>query len=399
MVRRIILIILDGLGVGALPDAGQYGDGGSNTIGNLARRLGGLDLPNLTALGIGNLTEIQGVPPTPDTRGAHGRCAELSAGKDSISGHWEIMGVVTETPFPVYPDGFPDELLADFANRIGREVLSGKPASGTEIIDRLGDEHVRTAKPIVYTSADSVFQIAAHEKIIPVEELLELCRRARELLQGVHGVARVIARPFVGTSGKYRRTTNRHDFPLPPPAHVLDRLNQAGVPVIGIGKIGDLYAHRAISSEIHTRSNAEGMTAILDQTDPFRTGLVMANLVDFDQNWGHRNDCEGFAAGLQQFDRWLPALWKTLTPGDLVIVTADHGVDPTTRSTDHSREYVPVLTCGPGLPAGVNIGTRTTFADIGATVAEAFSVRPMPVGISFLQQLTRSSTVGSGGGE
>lgn len=379
-INRIVLIVLDGVGVGALPDADFYGDAGSDTLGNLSRAVGPLDLPNLERLGLGHLTEICGLRNHRPVLGTFGKCAERSVGKDSISGHWEMMGVVTETPFPVYPDGFPDDLLAEFSRRIGRPVLWGKPASGTEIIARLGDRHVATGAPIVYTSVDSVFQIAAHEEVIPPAEQYRICRVARELLQGRHGVGRVIARPFTGSAGDYFRTPNRHDFSLPPPPHLLDRLDAAQIPVVGIGKIDDLYAHRGIGKVVPTRDNRDGMEKIAAEMRSTRRGLIMANLVEFDQNWGHRNDAGGFKSGLEAFDRFLGPLVGSLAPGDALIITADHGVDPTTPSTDHSREYIPFLACGRHVQADHPVGIRKSFADIGATLAEIFSVPPPPAG-------------------
>ncbi|MDT8389408.1 MAG: phosphopentomutase [Lentisphaeria bacterium] len=374
---RVILIVLDGVGVGALPDAADYGDAGNDTLGNLSQAVGGLRLPRLESMGLGHLTAVLGVPPCPAAIGGFGTCRELSAGKDSISGHWELMGVVTERPFPVYPDGFPADLLKTFTRLTGHETLFGKPASGTEIINRLGQEHRRTGALIVYTSADSVFQIAAHEDVVPVAELYRVCAVAREFLRGEHGVARVIARPFTGEPGAFTRTPGRHDYALAPPPHVLDALTAAEIPVTGIGKIDDLYAHRGISKVITTVDNQDGMEKTRAELNVTPHGLIMTNLIQFDQDWGHRNDCEGFKQGLESFDRWLGDFFQAMSARDTVIITADHGVDPTTASTDHSREHVPFLIAGPRVPGHETLGERGSFADVGATVAKLFGL-PRP---------------------
>ncbi len=387
-----IVIILDGVGVGALPDAADYGDAGHDTLGHTAAAVGGLALPNLGALGLGNLHAVAGVPPVPAPRACWGRMAEISKGKDSTTGHWELMGVVTARPYPTYPRGFPSDVLAAFTDATGYGVLGNKPASGTEIIRELGNEHVATGKLIVYTSADSVFQIAAHEEVVPLAELYRVCEIARRLLVPPHEVSRVIARPFLGAAGDYRRTPNRRDFSVEPPDELLlPQLAAAGVAVRAIGKISDLYAHKGVTARIVSKSNAAGMAALSALYAEVGAGpsLILLNLVDFDMLWGHRNDPVGMARDLEAFDRWLGGFLPELRDGDLLMLTADHGNDPTTASSDHSREYVPLLATWGGFRAGVaaaggDLGTRSTFGDLGATLAEYFG-RPAPrLGTSFL---------------
>lgn len=386
ILKRAIVVIIDGVGIGELPDAAKYGDNGSNTLGNLAKAVGGLQLPNLEKLGLGKIEPILGLDGNLEAEGNYGKMAEVSPGKDSTTGHWELAGVLLSHPFPTYPKGFPDEIIREFTRLTGLEVLGNKAASGTEIIKELGEEHVRTGKPIVYTSADSVFQIAAHEEVIPREKLYELCRTARKMLQGKHAVARVIARPFVGHSAEdFTRTKYRKDFSLPPPAPTLHQiLQREGIPTVGIGKINDLYALAGIQKSVYTKTNSEGMQAILKELDETITGFIMANLVDFDMLWGHRNNPDGFYQGLRAFDNWLPEFREKLSQEDLVIITADHGNDPTTPSTDHSREYVPVLAFGPSFKKNRNLGTRKSFADMQATLAEFFGVEGTGKGTSFL---------------
>lgn len=383
-VNRVVLIILDSVGAGALPDADRYGDAGSNTLANTARAVGGLRLPNMGRMGLGRITDILGVPPDPAPIGAFGRMAEASAGKDTTIGHWELMGIHSPRPLPTYPNGFPRDLMRRFEQAIGRETLGNYPASGTEIIKELGEEHMRTGKPIVYTSADSVFQIAAHEDVIPIEELYAMCRTARALLTGEHNVGRVIARPFVGEPGHFTRTERRRDFSAPPPAPtVLDHLTQAGIPVIAVGKIEDIFAGQGITEAVHTKDNADGMDQTLAYMERVERGLIFANLVDFDMVYGHRNNAEGYARALEAVDARLPEFRARLRSGDVLILTADHGCDPTTPSTDHSREYVPLLIAGPHVRAGVDLGTRAAFADVGATIADWFGVRGTGFGTSF----------------
>jgi len=383
---RAFLIVLDGVGVGALPDAADYGDVGSHTLLHVAEAVGGLDLPRLEALGLGRLLALPGVRAIADPRGAWGRMAERSKGKDSTSGHWEMSGLVLERAFPVYPHGFPLPLLDRWSERIERGWIGNVAASGTTIIERMGAEHQRSGKLIVYTSADSVFQVAAHESTVPVEKLYEACRVARAMLLGEHAVGRVIARPFTGEPGAYRRTERRRDFSLEPPdATLLDRLSERGHPVITVGKVDQLFAGRGVSDAIHTGSNAEGEEVLADLARRRGEGLVFANLVDFDQQYGHRNDPAGFAQALENFDERLGEILSHLRDDEMCLVTADHGNDPTTPSTDHSREYVPLIVAGRRVRAGADLGTRETFADVAATLAELFGVKAPASGTSFLR--------------
>ena len=384
---RIIVIVLDGAGVGALRDADVYGDEGSNTLGNIARQVP-LRVPTLRSLGLGRIVDLGSHPGFEGTVGAVGRMAELSKGKDSVTGHWEMMGIVLDRPFPVFPDGFPKELIGAFEQRIGRGTLGNYAASGTAIIVELGVEHMRTGKPIVYTSADSVFQIAAHEDVIPLEEQYRISSVAFELVVAGYGVGRVIARPFVGQPGAFVRTANRRDFAMAPAAEtVLDRLTAAGIPVIAIGKIEDLFARRGITRAIHTKNDDEGVDVVSSEVASTPGGLIFANLVDFDTLYGHRNDVPGYAANMERFDARLKDLIPRLRPDDLLVITADHGNDPTTPSTDHSREHVPLLVTGPRVKSGVDLGIRATFADLGQTIADNFGVGPMTFGTSFLGDL------------
>jgi phosphopentomutase len=379
---------MDSVGIGELPDAASYGDEGSNTVGNIAREVA-LAVPTLRSFGLGRLVRLDELEP-PAAAASFGRMAERSPGKDSVTGHWEMAGLVLDRPFPVFPDGFSPEVIAAFEARIGRKVLANKAASGTGIIDELGAEHVATGCPIVYTSADSVFQIAAHEDVVPIAQLYEWCEIAFELVGKGLGVGRVIARPFVGASGAWERTSNRRDFALDPFAPtLLDRLHDAGVPVIAVGKIDDLFAGRGITRAVHTTSDDDGMDAIGHALATIDRGLVFANLVDFDTLYGHRNDVAGYAANLERFDARLTKILPLLQHEDLLIVTADHGNDPTTPSTDHSREYVPVFAWGERVKRGTDIGTRETFADLGQTVADVFGVGPLEHGTSFLKEIAQ----------
>jgi phosphopentomutase len=385
--QRAIVVVLDSVGVGELPDAAAYGDAGSDTIGNIAR-LVPLKLPTLRALGLGRVAAIGGAVPVDAPTAAVGRMAEASAGKDSVTGHWEMMGIVLHYPFPVFPNGFEPDLIDEFSRLSGRRVIGNTAASGTEIIKELGTEHMRTGSLIVYTSADSVFQIAAHEDVVPVPELYRLCRVAYKLVCEGLGVGRVIARPFVGKPGAFKRTANRHDFALPPPDEtLLDRVKAAQLPVIAIGKIQDLFAGRGITQAFHTASDEQGMDEVERQVGSASRGLIFANLVDFDTQYGHRNDVEGYARNLEWFDGRLARLLPRLNPTDLLVVTADHGNDPTTPSTDHSREYVPLLVTGSRIRAGADLGTRSTFADLGQTLAELFGVGRLVHGTSFLPEV------------
>lgn len=384
MQRRVIIIVLDSVGIGALPDAGEYGDAGCHTLGNIARLQGGLRLPNLANLGLGNIERLEGVASKPAPEGNYGKMAELSKGKDTTTGHWEMAGVILEKALPTFPQGFPQEFIAEYEAAIGRKVLGNEVASGTEIIQSLGEEHVRTGKPIVYTSADSVFQVAAHEEVIPLQELMRICQLAREMLKDELQVGRVIARPFLGASGQFYRTANRHDFALEPPEKtLLEYIRDKWLAVCGVGKIKDIYTGRGISDFVTTEGNAEGLDKTLEYMGKIESGLLMTNLVDFDMLYGHRNDVQGYAKALEEFDRRLPEIRAALRPKDMLVITADHGCDPTYPGTDHTREYVPLLVCGSNLHKGVNLGVRSTFADLGATVAEYLGTEPLPKGKSF----------------
>ena len=384
--KRAAIIVLDGVGIGAAPDADRYGDVGSDTLGNLSRAVGGLVLPNLQRAGLGNIARLEGVDPSVPAQAAWGRLLPQSAGKDSTTGHWEIAGVHLARPFPTYPAGFPKEVIDAFAARTGRGVIGNCVGSGTAVIDTFGPEHQRTGAWIVYTSADSVFQIAADEDLIPLDELYRGCETAREMLAPPHDVSRVIARPFRGSLGRYERTANRRDYSLQPPEPtLLDALADAGVPREGIGKIDDLFAGRAIESR-HVGNNAEGTRLIIDWLGGNRSGLLFCNLVDFDQLYGHRNDAPGFHQALRAFDAALPDIRAALREDDLLFVTADHGNDPTTPSTDHARESVPLLAFGPRVRPSP-IGDRPTFSDLGATVADWFGLAFRGRGTSFLHEL------------
>jgi len=388
MITRVILIVLDGVGVGEMPDAAAYGDAGSHTLAHVAEAVGGLKMPNLEALGLGHIGDIAGVRRMGNPDACFGKMGSLSKGKDTTTGHWEIAGIVKDDPFPTYPAGFPPDIIEAFQKTIGRRVLGNRPASGTEIIKELGEEHLRTGSPIVYTSADSVFQIAAHERVIPVDELYRMCRAARKLLMPPHQVARVIARPFVGEPGAFVRTELRRDFSVEPPGRtLLDELRSSGLPVVAIGKIEDLFNSRGISRAVHTAHNAAGMDETLRSLKTLPRGLVFVNLVDFDTLYGHRNDAIGFARALEEFDAWLPEVLGVMQPADLLCLTADHGNDPTTPSTDHSREYVPLLAYGPRLTRGVNLGTRMSFSDLGQTITDALGAKRLASGESFLDAL------------
>ena len=386
---RVFLTVMDSVGVGELPDAAAYGDQGSDTIGNISRVVP-LRLPTLCSFGLAHVARVKDMIRVATPAGAFGRMAERSPGKDSVTGHWEIAGVVLDRAFPTFPDGFPRETIAEFERRIGRKTIGNIAASGTAIIDELGPEHMRTGAPIVYTSADSVFQIAAHEEVIAVPDLYRICEIAYELVGQGMGVGRVIARPFVGQPGAFVRTANRHDYALPPSGTtLLDAMTAAGQPVHAIGKVQDLFAGRGITTAVHTRSDDDGMDAIERAMATGGAGLTFANLVDFDTLYGHRNDPSGYAANLERFDARLARLTSALRPRDLLVVTADHGNDPTTPSTDHAREYVPVFLVGERVRAGVDLGTRETFADLGQTIADIFGVGPLAHGTSFLRDVLK----------
>jgi phosphopentomutase len=384
--ERVIWIVLDSVGIGEMPDAAAYGDVGSDTLGNIARQRA-LHLPNFSRLGLTNIKPLTGLPADPAPAGSYGKCALASPGKDTTTGHWEMVGIHLEKPFPLFPNGFPRELLQEFEDRIGRATIGNKAASGTEIIKELGEEHVQTGSPIIYTSADSVFQIAAHEDVIPLWEQYKICETARELLRGPYEVGRVIARPFTGEPGAFARTSNRHDYAVPPPpGMLLDQLAAKKIAVHSVGKIFDVFLGRGISVYDKTKSNADGMRVTLEAMDVTKQGLIYVNLVDFDMLFGHRNDVEGYARALEEADAWVPSLLAAMGDKDLVIFCADHGCDPTTPSTDHSREYTPLVCYSPGAPGGVNLGTRATLSDIGQTVAENFGTGILK-GTSFLHEL------------
>lgn len=389
-IQQAIVIVLDSVGIGDAPDAQAYGDFGSNTLGNTARAVGGLALPNLEKLGLGNLGEFQGIAKTEAAQGAFGRLTEVSAGKDTTTGHWELAGVPMWKPFPTFPNGFPADFMTEFELRSGRKTIGNYPASGTVILDELGEQHMTTGALIIYTSGDSVFQIAAHEEIVPIQELYRCCEIARVMLTGDLEVARVIARPFLGQPGAFRRTENRRDFSLTPPAEtVLDLLSQAGLMVAGVGKIEDIYAHRGLTDSNHTGNNLATVDGTIQFIKNRRRGLIFANLVDFDALYGHRNDPAGYASALRAFDDALPRILAAMSDEDILFITADHGNDPTTPSTDHSRERVPLLATGVPVKQNAPLGTRPTYADLGATIAALFDVEKPGYGTDFSAMLLR----------
>ncbi len=387
-IKRAVIIVFDGLGIGELPDAGAYGDRGSDTLDNTAKAAGGLRIPNLASLGLGLIEGVQTVEKAVAARACWGRMSEASPGKDTATGHWEMSGIVLKEPYPTYPEGFTPEIMERFRKETGYGYLWCKPASGTEIIERFGEEHLKTGKLIVYTSADSVFQIAAHEGLVPIDELYRVCEATRAFLDE-YNIGRVIARPFIGSPGNFRRTERRKDYPIDPPGEtVLERIRQKGLPVVGIGKIGDIYAHRGLTEEIHTKDDFDGMDKTVEAIARFDEGLIFTNLVDFDTQYGHRNNPEGYARALERIDGRIPEVIDRLTGRDMLVITADHGCDPTTPSIDHSREYVPLLVFGKGLRSNVPLGTRNTFADLGQTLAEIFKTPPLPAGTSFLRAVS-----------
>jgi phosphopentomutase len=395
--NRIVFIVLDSAGIGEMPDAADYGDEGSDTLGHVFEYRP-VHVPNLRRYGLGNIRPMK-LPPVDFPEGVFGRAAMASHGKDTTTGHWEMAGLLTEIPFPTYPNGFPDEILKPFEQAIGRKTIGNYPASGTEIIKDLGEEHIRTGQPIVYTSADSVFQVAAHEEVIPVEELYRICETARNMLTGKHRVGRVIARPFIGQPGSFKRTERRHDYAIDPPeATIADALKEAGYQTISVGKIGSIFCHRGFTREIPASNNmasVDGTVQALRETASNGPGLIFVNLVDFDMLYGHRNDPEGYARALEVFDARLPEIEAQLRDDDMLMLTADHGCDPITPSTDHSREYVPILAYGPRVRAGVDLGIRSSMADMGQTIADNFGVT-LPRGQSFLDQIAASSSSSSG---
>lgn len=374
--QRILLIVLDGLGIGKLPDAEEYGDKESNTLGNMANAAGELKLPNFELLGLGFLGDFKGIGRPDRPEGCYGKMAEVSKGKDTTSGHWEMMGIPVDTPFPVYINGFPSEIILAFEEATGRKIIGNKPASGTEIIKELGSEHMKTGRPIVYTSADSVFQIAAHEDIIPLEDLYSMCETARGILQYPHNVGRVIARPFIGREGSFSRTPRRKDYSLPPfKKTVLEYLVDDGMEVISIGKVKDIFAGKGFTQAVQVSGNDDSLSKAITAFKTLKRGLVFATLVDFDTLYGHRNNPQGYARALEDFDKRLPEIFELITEKDILLITADHGCDPTTPGTDHSREYVPLLVKGPALRKGINLGIRKSFSDLGATILDSFSLK------------------------
>ncbi|MDR6549394.1 phosphopentomutase [Paenibacillus qinlingensis] len=387
--ERISLIVLDSVGIGELPDAEQFGDLGAHTLGHIAEKVSGFALPHLQQMGLGNIADIQGIPPVSSPEGYYGKMAEVSVGKDTMTGHWELMGLRISTPFNVFPNGFPEALISQFEQETGRKVIGNKPASGTEILDELGEEQMKTGAWIVYTSADSVFQLAAHEEIIPLDELYRACEVARRLtMQDEFAVGRVIARPYLGTPGAFKRTPNRHDYAVKPPAPtVMNQLKDAGWDVIAIGKINDIFDGEGVTKATSTKSNLDGIQQTIDVLGTSFKGLAFTNLVDFDSLYGHRRDPEGYGRALEEFDAYVPQLKAGLGPKDLLILTADHGNDPVHAGTDHTREYVPILLYSPSFQSPVSLGIRGTFADLGATIAENFGLEPTKHGESFLHLL------------
>lgn len=387
-INRVILIVLDSVGVGELPDSADYGDVGSNTVGNIVKACGCISLPNLTRLGMGKIDGIDYLPVPGEVIGSYGKMAEVSKGKDTITGHWEISGLQLKYPFPTYPGGFSADIIDRFEKMTGRGVLANCVASGTEIIKEYGEEHMKTGKLIVYTSADSVFQIAAHEEIVPLEELYRICRLAREMLQGENMVGRVIARPFLGQPGNFSRTSNRRDFSAEPTSDtILDKLQQKGLDVIAVGKIEDIFSGKGITQAEHTKSNMNGVDVTLNYMKQQNKGMIFTNLVDFDMLFGHRNNAEGYKQALEEFDSRLPEIMSAMREDDLLLITADHGCDPTTPSTDHSREYIPLLLYGQNIRQDVNLGTRKTYADIASSIAEIFGIKNIFPGESFFSRI------------
>ena len=386
-INRVILLILDSVGIGELPDAKEYKDEGSNTLSNIFKVLGCIALPNLEAMGLGLIQGVDGLTKAENPIASYGRMAEASKGKDTTAGHWEIAGLITNKPLPTYPNGFPKYIMDEFTKDAGFGYIGNKAASGTEIIMEFGEEHIKTGKPIIYTSADSVFQIAAHEDVFPIDRLYKMCEVARKIIDK-YNIGRVIARPFTGSKGSFKRTERRKDFSLAPTGEtVLDRLKAKSIPVIGIGKIGDIYGHRGFTEQIHTKDNMDGVDKTIETIKKIKNGLIFTNLVDFDMLYGHRNDVKGYAKAIEEVDKRIPEILNHLTDTDMFIITADHGCDPTTPSTDHSREYVPLLIYGKKLKPGINLGTRKTFADVGQTIAEVFDIGRIKNGNSFLEEI------------
>lgn len=389
MSKKVILVVLDSVGIGEMPDSAEYGDKGSNTLGNISKVVGGLNLPNMEKIGLGNIDGIRGIKMANMPTGAYCKCAEASKGKDTITGHWEISGVVLEEPLNTYPNGFSEEIIKEFEEKIGREIIGNTVASGTEIIKELGEEHIKTGKPIIYTSADSVFQIAAHEEVIPLEKLYDMCQIARNMLVGDKLVGRVIARPFVGEVGNFTRTSNRRDYALDPfNKTMLEYLKEDGYAVMAVGKIEDIFNNKGITDAVHTKSNIDGIDKTIEYMKENKNGLIFTNLVDFDMKFGHRNDPKGYAEALVEFDNRLPEIIENMDEEDILMITADHGCDPTTESTDHSREYIPLLVYGKNIKPE-NLGIRSSFCDIGKTILEIFDVKNKLIGKSFYKEIKK----------
>ncbi|CAH2212907.1 phosphopentomutase [Tepidibacter aestuarii] len=384
MSKRVVLIVMDSVGIGQLPDAQKFGDEGVNTLGNIIKAYDNIAIPNLTKLGIGNIDGFEQVEEIESPIGSFGKCAEVSQGKDTTTGHWEMVGLRVDKPFKTFPDGFPKDVIEEFESKIGRKVIGNKPASGTAILDELGEQHMKTGDVIVYTSADSVFQIAAHEEIVSLDELYKMCQIAREMMMGDNALARIIARPFVGEPGNFTRTSNRRDFSLDPYEDtILDNIKMAGQDVIAVGKIEDIFNGKGITEAVHTKSNMDGVDQTIEYMKKDNKGLIFTNLVDFDSKYGHRRNVEGYKNAIEELDLRIPEIIENLKDEDILILTADHGNDPTYKGTDHTREYIPVLLYGKNVKNGANIGIRTTFSDIGATVADILGAEMPSNGESF----------------
>jgi phosphopentomutase len=390
MIKRTILIVLDSVGIGEMPDAAKYGDVGSDTLGNVSKAVGGLKLPNMEKLGLGNIDGVKNIAKCENPMGSFGKCAELSIGKDTVTGHWEIAGVVLEEPLNTYPEGFSEDIIKEFESKIGRKIIGNKVASGTEIIKELGEEHIKTGSPIVYTSADSVFQIAAHEGVIPLDELYNMCQIARKMFVGEKAIGRIIARPFIGEPGQFTRTSNRRDFALDPfDKTMLEYIKEKGISVMAVGKIEDIYNKKGITDAVHIKNNMDGIDKTLEYMKENKNGLIFTNLVDFDMLYGHRNDAVGYAKALVDVDNRMPEIISAMKEDDILILTADHGCDPTTESTDHSREYIPVIVYGKRIKSGINIGVRKSFSDIGKTILDLLKIENNLYGDSFAKEILK----------
>lgn len=390
MIKRTILIVLDSVGIGEMPDAARYGDVESDTLGNVSKAVGGLRLPNMEELGLGNIDGVKNIAKCENPIGSFGKCAELSIGKDTVTGHWEIAGVILKEPLNTYPEGFSEDIIKEFESKIGRKIIGNKVASGTEIIKELGEEHIKTGSPIVYTSADSVFQIAAHENIIPLDELYNMCQIARKMFVGEKAIGRIIARPFIGELGQFTRTSNRRDFALDPfDKTMLEYIKEKGISVMAVGKIEDIYNKKGITDAVHIKNNMDGIDKTLEYMKENKNGLIFTNLVDFDMLYGHRNDAVGYAKALVDVDNRIPEIISAMKEDDILILTADHGCDPTTESTDHSREYIPVIVYGKRIKSGINIGIRKSFSDIGKTILDLLKIENNLYGDSFAKEILK----------